>query len=77
MQDYILRLEAERDVARAPHTVPTSGVLYSDSEEIERVWSALLQSKEDSKKLVLPDIIPGFKADALNIREYSFMPFPS
>lgn len=44
--------------------------LFTDADEIERIRAMMATAKDDAKKVVLPDIIPGFQADALELREY-------
>jgi hypothetical protein len=42
-------------------------VLFSDQETIDRVKAAVAPLKDDGKKLVLPDVVPGFKASSLDV----------
>jgi hypothetical protein len=42
-------------------------VLFADQETIDRVKAASAPSKDDGKKFVLPDAVPGFKASSLDV----------
>jgi hypothetical protein len=48
------------------HELP---VLFSDQETINHIKAATVPSKDDGKKLTLPDVVPGFKASSLDISE--------
>ena len=54
----------------APHPVPP--VLFADPEAVDRARAAAATAREADKKPPLPDIVPGFKANALDIRECPF-----
>jgi hypothetical protein len=45
-------------------------VLHVDPEAVEQVCQAISTTKETDKKQPLPDIVPGFKASPLDVREY-------
>jgi hypothetical protein len=45
-------------------------VLFADQGTIDRARAAAAASKDNDKKPSLPEIIPGFKANPLDIREY-------
>ena len=53
-----------------PHPVPP--VLFADPEAVDRARAAAATAREANKKPPLPDIVPGFKANALDIRECLF-----
>lgn len=50
---------------------PVAGALFAPPEAIEHAKVMALQAWEDGKKAPLPEIIPGFKADVLDICEYT------
>jgi hypothetical protein len=62
-----------RAVAPPPHVPP---VLFVDQEAVDKVKDAAIASREGDKKLSLPDIIPGFKANSLDVREYTVFSHP-
>jgi hypothetical protein len=45
-------------------------VLHVDPEAVKQVHQVISTTKEVDKKLPLPDIMPGFKASPLDVREY-------
>jgi hypothetical protein len=47
--------------------------LFADQDTIDHVKVASTLSKDDGKKLVLPDVVPGFKASSLKVGK---CPFP-
>jgi len=51
-------------------------VLFADPEAMNKARAATIAARDSDKKLSLPDIIPGFKANSLDVREYlSSYPF--
>ena len=42
-------------------------VLFSDQDTIDRMKAITASSKDDGKKLVLPDVVPRFKASSLEV----------
>jgi hypothetical protein len=48
-------------------------VLFSDQDTIDRVKAATAPSKDDGKKLVLPDVVPGFKASSLDVGKFPIL----
>jgi hypothetical protein len=49
--------------------------LFTDQDTIDRVKAASTLSKDDGKKLVLPDVVPGFKASSLEVGKCPFPPY--
>ena len=67
--------QLERDADRAPPRPATPPryvppVLFADQDTIDRARAAAVASRDSDRKLSLPEIIPGFKASPLDIREY-------
>jgi hypothetical protein len=62
-----------RAVVAPPYIPP---VLFIGQEAVDRARDAAIAAKDGDKKLSLPDIVPGFKANSLDVREYavSFAP---
>ena len=64
----------QRNVAAPP---PVAPVLFADQDAIDRARAAAVVANESDKKPSLPDIVPGFKANSLDVREYCVSPcFP-
>jgi len=53
----------------APH-LPSRAVLFVDQITIDKAQEAAITAKDGDKKPSLPDIIPGFKANSLDICEF-------
>lgn len=49
---------------------PTRSVLYDSPEDVDRVRAAISASKDTEKKVVLPEIIPGFKAASIDFGSF-------
>ena len=56
------------DAAPAPAPIPP--VLFAAQDAIDRARAAAAVARDSDKKPSLPDIIPGFKANSLDVREY-------
>jgi hypothetical protein len=70
---HLAQLEADaagvpQHNAAAPSPIPP--VLFADQGTINRARMAAVAANEGDKKLSLPDIIPGFKANSLDVHEY-------
>ena len=63
------QLLSQAAVAPAPASAPP--VLFVPPDAVNRARAAALATWDSDKKLLLPKIIPGFKASSLDIREYS------
>jgi hypothetical protein len=50
-------------------------VLFSDQETIERIKAATAPSKDGGKKVILPEVVPGFKASSLDVGKSPILPF--
>ena len=50
-------------------------VLFLDQETIDRVKAAVAMPKDDGKKIILPDVVPGFKASSLEVGKSSILFF--
>ena len=51
-------------------------VLFANPEVIDRARDAAIAAKDGNKKLSLPEMIPGFKANSLDIRKWLHFPHP-
>jgi hypothetical protein len=66
----IAQLEAAQPAEPCDVNVqPSLPVLFTDPETVDRARSAAVAAKGDDKKAPLPDIVPGFKANSLDVRE--------
>jgi hypothetical protein len=69
-----LRARIAQLKAVAPHMgaapPPIPPVLFATPEVIDRVREAAAASRDNDKKIPLPDIVPSFKANSLDVREY-------
>jgi hypothetical protein len=50
-------------------------VLFSDQETIKHIKAATAPSKDDGKKVILPEVVPGFKASSLDVSKSPILPF--
>ena len=57
----------QRNMAAPP---PVAPVLFADQGVIDRARAAVVVANKSDKKPSLPDIVPGFKANSLDVREY-------
>jgi hypothetical protein len=62
--------------SQAPHTLTEGQALIADMAQIE--WAkveatALAAPKKNEHKVVLPEVVQGFKTSALNIGEHEFL----
>ena len=67
-----LILNYEKDHA-PPANYNLLQALFTDQDTIDHMKAASAPSKDDGKKLVLPDVVPGFKASSLEVGK---CPFP-
>jgi hypothetical protein len=51
---------------------PAQPVLFADPQVVDRARAAAIAARDGDKKPSLPDIVPGFKANSLDVREYWF-----
>ena len=74
------QLKATRPVPPQAITAPPPSlvppVLFANPEVIDRARDAALAAKDSNKKLSLPEIMPGFKANSLDIRKWLHFPHP-
>jgi hypothetical protein len=63
----LAQLEAGRGAAPPPPPIPP--VLFAEPDTIDRARAAAIATKDGDKKPSLPDVIPGFKANSLDVRE--------
>ena len=63
----------QRNMAAPP---PVAPVLFTDQGAIDRARAAAVVANEGNKKPSLPDIVPGFKANSLDVREYCVLLCP-
>ena len=73
LQAHLAQLE--QGTERAPPHPATPAchvppVLFADQGTIDRAKAAAVASRDSDKKPSLPEIVPGFKASPLDIREY-------
>jgi hypothetical protein len=54
----------------APAPAPGLPVLFANPEAVDRARAAAVAARDGDKKPALPDIVPGFKANSLDVREY-------
>ena len=80
LRAQLAQLAAARD-GEPPREVPAPAppVLFADPDAINRARAAAITAKDGDKKQSLPDIVPGFKANSLDVREYlySYLPLSS
>ena len=80
LRAQLAQLAAARD-SELPREVPAPAppVLFADPDAINRARAAAIATKDSDKKQSLPDIVPGFKANSLDVREYlsSYPPLSS
>ena len=73
LRTKLSQLEAARPMASQARAAPppplAPPVLFANPEVIDRARDAALAAKDGDKKLTLPRIIPGFKANSLDIRK--------
>jgi hypothetical protein len=58
-------------VGTAPRPTPVLPVLYVDQIAIDGAKDAAIATRDGDKKPSLPDIVPGFKANSLDVHKYS------
>lgn len=51
---------------------PAQPVLFADPHVVDRARATAIAARDGDKKPSLPDIVPGFKANSLDVREYWF-----
>jgi hypothetical protein len=72
----IAQLEAAHPADPCPEAAvcpPVLPILFADLEAVDKVKAAAIAAKGDNKKTPLPEIVPGFKANSLDVREYILM----
>ena len=71
LQTRLSQLEAARPVAPQAMAAPPPSlvppILFTNPEVIDRARDAAVATKDSDKKLLLPEIIPGFKVNSLDI----------
>ena len=80
LRTRLSQLKAARPIAPQAMAAPLPSlvppVLFANLEVIDRARDAALAAKDGDKKLLLPEIIPGFKANSLNIHKWLHFPHP-
>jgi hypothetical protein len=65
----LAQLEADGNEV-PPHAGAAPPVLFVDQSAIDKAREAAIAARDGDKKPSLPDIIPGFKANSLDVREF-------
>ncbi|KIM82072.1 hypothetical protein PILCRDRAFT_8310 [Piloderma croceum F 1598] len=68
LRAHLAQQEGKRDKISQPGVpAPAQPVLFADPQVVERAKAAAVAARDGDKKPSLPDIVPGFKANPLDI----------